>query len=105
MLEIRWRYWAPVNDPSGKDKRKKKAVDTWCEGEAPSEANMLDDETGEPHAARCTLQATHAAKYKHTRTSCTLRARRLHATTLQAHARVALLIRGASCPAPGGGRV
>ena len=69
------------------------------EGEAPSEANMLDDETGEPHAARCTLQATHAAKYKHTRTSCTLRARRLHATTLQAHARVALLIRGASCPA------
>ena len=48
MLEIRWRYWAPVNDPTGKDKRKKRAVDIWCEAEVVQVANGTTDK-----APRC----------------------------------------------------
>lgn len=44
-LEIRWRYWEPVNDPTGKDKRKKKAVDIWCECEAVEIANSTTTES------------------------------------------------------------
>ena len=46
-LEIRWRYWEAVNDPTGKDKRKKKAVDIWCEGEVMGIANGTTDKEGD----------------------------------------------------------
>ena len=32
-----------MNDPTGKDKRKKKAVDIWCEGEVVQIANGTTD--------------------------------------------------------------
>ena len=40
-LDIRWRYWVPVNDP--KDKRSKKACDIWCTGEVVQIANGTSD--------------------------------------------------------------
>ena len=46
-LEIRWRYWEAVNGPTGKDKRKKKAVDIWCEGEVMGIANGTTDKEGD----------------------------------------------------------
>ena len=52
QLEIRWRYWAAVNDPTGKDKRKKKAVDIWCEGEVVQIANGTTDKE-HPENVRC----------------------------------------------------
>eukprot|EP00966_Prymnesium_polylepis_P203492 4714512-Prymnesium_polylepis.1 len=51
-LEIRWRYWAPVNDPTGKDKRKKRAVDIWCKGEVVKIANGTTDKE-DPDRATC----------------------------------------------------
>ena len=51
-LEIRWRYWAPVNDPTGKDKRKKRAVDIWCECEVVKIANGTTDKE-DPDRATC----------------------------------------------------
>ena len=51
-LEIRWRYWAPVNDPTGKDKRKKRVVDIWCEGEVVKIANGTTDKE-DPNRATC----------------------------------------------------
>ena len=44
MLEIRWRYWAPDTDPT--TKRKKMAVDIWCEGEVVQVANGSTDTEG-----------------------------------------------------------
>ncbi|KAL1499895.1 hypothetical protein AB1Y20_012578 [Prymnesium parvum] len=41
MLEVCWRYWAPPEDPMGK--RKKVAVDIWCEGEVVMIANGTTD--------------------------------------------------------------
>lgn len=45
MLEIRWRYWRPVTDEerAAGDKRKKRAVDMWCEGEVVQVANGKTD--------------------------------------------------------------
>ena len=48
MLEIRWRYWALDTDPT--TKRKKMAVDIWCEGEVVQVANGSTDTEG----PRCT---------------------------------------------------
>ena len=44
-LEVRWRYWVPVTDEerAAGDKRKKKAVDIWCECEAVQIANGKTD--------------------------------------------------------------
>eukprot|EP00966_Prymnesium_polylepis_P075073 1741392-Prymnesium_polylepis.1 len=50
--QVRWRYWAPVNDPTGKDKRKKRAVDIWCEGEVVKIANGTTDKE-DPDRATC----------------------------------------------------
>lgn len=47
MLEVRWRYWEKVVDPQ--DKRKKKAVDIWCEGEVVQVATHLNS-SRHPHA-------------------------------------------------------
>lgn len=44
-FEVRWRYWEPVRDPTGKDKRKKKAVDIWCEAEVVEVANGTQKES------------------------------------------------------------
>ena len=44
LLEIRWRYWAPDTDPT--TKRKKKAIDIWCEGEVVQVANGTTDTEG-----------------------------------------------------------
>lgn len=45
MLEVRWRYWAPVTDAERAkgDKRKKRAVDIWCVGEVVQVANGKTD--------------------------------------------------------------
>ena len=44
-LEVRWRYWAPVTDAerAAGDKRKKRAVDIWCECEVVQVANGTTD--------------------------------------------------------------
>jgi hypothetical protein len=44
-FEVRWRYWEPVRDPTGKDKRNKKAVDIWCEAEVVEVANGTQKES------------------------------------------------------------
>ena len=45
MLEVRWRYWAPVTEEERAkgDQRKKRAVDIWCVGEAVQVANGTTD--------------------------------------------------------------
>lgn len=58
-LEIRWRYWAPVNDPTGKDKRKKRAVDIWCKGDCVGVANGTTNKVN-PDKATCKKLAKRA---------------------------------------------
>ncbi|KAL3909648.1 MAG: hypothetical protein SGPRY_009350 [Prymnesium sp.] len=53
MLEVRWRYWEKVTDPN--DKRKKKTIDIWCEGEVVQIANGKSDK--ESSTCRKLLQA------------------------------------------------
>ena len=44
-MEVRWRYWVPVTEEERKagDKRKKRAVDIWCECEVVQVANGTTD--------------------------------------------------------------
>ena len=58
-LEIRWRYWDKVTDP--KDKRKKKAVDIWCQGEVIGIANGTTDKE-KSDKPRCKKLAKAAAR-------------------------------------------
>lgn len=51
MLEIRWRYWAPDTDPT--TKRKKMAVDIWCEGEVVQVVQVANGST-DTEGPRCT---------------------------------------------------
>ena len=45
LLELRWRYWTKITDEerAAGDKRKKRAVDIWCEGEVVRVANGKTD--------------------------------------------------------------
>ena len=66
-----------MNDPTGKDKRKKKAVDIWCEGEVVQIANgTTDKET--PKCKKLLMRARCVSSGLRTSTARFLRRRVIH---------------------------